>query len=98
MTKWQKRIVAFVGVALLGVAFAWFFVLPRMRPHIFSGAVIQSNQNAPRMELDAANGETVRRTDFEGPVVVVYFGYTFCPVVCAQTLCKLAVSLDILGE
>ena len=98
MTKWQKRIVAFVGVALLGVAFAWFFVLPRMRPHIFSGAVIQSNQNAPRMELDAANGETVRMTDFEGQVVVVYFGYTFCPDVCPQTLSKLAESMEILGE
>lgn len=98
MTKLQKRLAAVGVVALLGVAFAWFFVLPRMRPHIFSGAVIQSNQKAPRMELDAAFGETVRMTDFEGQVVVVYFGYTFCPDVCPATLSKLADSMDILGD
>ena len=98
MSKLQKRIAAVLVVALLGVAFAWFFVLPRMRPHIFSGAVIQSNQKAPRMELDAANGNTVRMTDFEGRVVVVYFGYTFCPDVCPATLSKLADTMEILGD
>jgi protein SCO1/2 len=97
MTRLQKRIAAVVSVALLGAAFAWFFVLPRMRPHVFSGAVIQSNQRAPRMELNAAGGETVRMTDFEGQVVVVYFGYTFCPDVCPATLSKLAESMEILG-
>ena len=50
------------------------------------------------MELDAAFGETVRMTDFEGQVVVVYFGYTFCPDVCPATLSKLADSMDILGD
>ena len=95
MTRLQKRIAAVVAVALLGAAFAWFFVLPRMRPHVFSGAVIQSNQRAPRMELNAAGGEPVRMTDFEGQVVVVYFGYTFCPDVCPATLSKLAESMEV---
>ena len=60
MTKLQKRIAVGVVVALAGVAFAWFFVLPRIQPHIFSGAVIQSNQKAPRMELEAAFGVRTR--------------------------------------
>ena len=98
MTRLQKRIAIVIVAALLGIAFALFFVLPRMRPHIFSGAIIQSNQQAPRMELNAAGGETVRMTDFEGQVVVVYFGYTFCPDVCPATLSKLAESMEILGE
>ncbi len=97
MTRMWKRIGVGVAVALLGVTLAWFFVLPRFRPHIFGGAVIQSTQKAPRMELTSADGP-IRMTDFEGKVVVVYFGYTFCPDVCPATLSKLADSVEILGE
>ncbi|MDJ0498472.1 MAG: SCO family protein [Acidimicrobiia bacterium] len=95
---WQRRLAAGLLVALVGVAFAWFFIVPRLRPHIFSGAVIQSTQKAPRLELDVAGGQTVRMTDFEGQVVVVYFGYTFCPDICPATLGKLADAMEILGD
>ena len=95
---WQRRLVAGLAVALLGVAFAWFFVLPRLRPHIFSGTIIQSTQKAPRLELNAAGGETVRMTDYEGQVVVVYFGYTFCPDICPATLSKLADAVEMLDD
>ena len=37
-------------------------------------------------------------SEFEGKVVVVYFGYTFCPDICPATLNKLARSMDLLGE
>ena len=95
---WQRRLAAGLAVALLGVAFAWFFVLPRLRPHIFSGTIIQSTQKAPRLELNAAGGETVRMTDYEGQVVVVYFGYTFCPDICPATLSKLADAVEMLDD
>lgn len=93
-----RRLAGGLLVALVGVAFAWFFIFPRLQPHIFSGTVIQSTQKAPRLELEAAGGETVRVTDFAGQVVVVYFGYTFCPDICPATLSKLADALDILGD
>lgn len=98
MTATQRRLGLILLVAVLGVALAWFFVLPRLQPHVFSGSVIQSTQRAPRLELQAAGGETVRMTDFEDQVVVVYFGYTFCPDVCPATLSKLADALAILGD
>jgi len=98
MSVVQKRIVTIAAVALVGALFAWFFILPRLQPHIFSGAVIQSTQKAPRLELDASNGNTIRMTDFEGKVVVVYFGYTYCPDVCPATLNKLANAVDLLGD
>ncbi len=97
MTTTARRIAVGVGIALLGVLIAWFFILPRFRPHIFGGAVIQSTQKAPRMELSSADG-AIRMTDFEGKVVVVYFGYTLCPDVCPATLSKLADSVDMLGD
>jgi protein SCO1/2 len=98
MTVVQRRIALGVLIALIGVLFAWFFILPRFQPHIFAGAVIQSTQKAPRLELQASDGTTIKMTDFEGQVVVVYFGYTSCPDVCPATLSKLADAVDILGE
>jgi protein SCO1/2 len=86
-----------VAVIVLG-AVAWFFVLPMFQPHVFHGQVIQSNQAAPAVELDGPNGSTVRLTDYEGKVVVLYFGYTFCPDVCPITLAKLDRAMDLLGD
>jgi len=97
MTDTWRRVAYVVAVALLGAVLAWFVVLPRLRPHIFGGAVIQSNQRIPRTELRSADGP-VRLTDFEGKVVVLYFGYTYCPDVCPATLSKLADSMEILGS
>jgi protein SCO1/2 len=98
MTTTQKRVLIGVVIALVGAFVAWFFIMPRLlRPHIFGGAVIQSNQKAPRTELISADGP-VRITDFADQVVVVYFGYTFCPDVCPATLSKLADSMEMLGE
>ncbi len=98
MTTVQRRITWGVLVALIGALLAWFLILPRLSPHIFAGAVIQSTQKAPRMELQSSDGSTIRMTDFEGKVVVVYFGYTFCPDVCPATLSKLADAVELLGD
>lgn len=98
MSRTTKRALLAVGVALLGAFLAFTFVLPRFQPHVFAGAVIQSNDKAPKVELQASNGRTVRLSDFDGKVVVLYFGYTFCPDVCPTTLSKLADAMDILGD
>jgi protein SCO1/2 len=98
MSRTAKRVLLFVGVAFLGAFVAFTFILPRFQPHIFAGAVIQSNDKAPRVELLASDGQTVRLTDYAGEIVVLYFGYTFCPDVCPTTLSKLADAMDILGD
>jgi len=97
MNRMWKRIALVLGIILVGVVVARFFILPRLQPHIFGGAVIQSNQQAPRTEMISADGPVSVR-DFQGEVVVVYFGYTFCPDVCPATLSKLADSMAILGD
>lgn len=88
---------AIAGVAVVGAA-AYFLVLPRFGPYVFHGQTIQSNQAAPSVDLDGPDGSTVRLTDYEGKVVVLYFGYTFCPDVCPITLSKLDRAMDILGD
>lgn len=88
-----------VGVAAVAVVAAvWFLVLPRLQPHVFYGQVIQSGSPAPSVELVGPGGAPVALTDFEDQVVVMYFGYTFCPDVCPITLAKLDRARTMLGE
>ena len=48
--------------------------------------------------LTAHTGKPVRGSDFNGNVVVMFFGYTHCPDVCAPTLVKLDQVMKRLGE
>lgn len=46
----------------------------------------------------ASDGKEVTAEDFHGHVVLLYFGYTFCPDVCPTTLLNLSTILGELGE
>jgi protein SCO1/2 len=86
-----------VGVAAVLVA-AGAFLVPRLRPHVFSGQVLQSPGPAPDLEgLVLNTGEPARLADFAGRVVVLYFGFTHCPDVCPTTLSALARAVAGLG-
>jgi len=45
-----------------------------------------------------SEGETVTDADFRGKIMLVYFGYTYCPDVCPTSLTAVAEALDMLGE
>ena len=68
------------------------------RPHTFHGTVIQSPDLAHDFTLNSANGRTVSLSDYRGKLVLLYFGYTFCPDVCPATLGNTAQALHRLGE
>lgn len=44
------------------------------------------------------NGVTRRDTDFRGKLMLVYFGYTFCPDACPTALQAISGALDKLGD
>ena len=46
----------------------------------------------------AKDGKTVTAADFKGDVVLLYFGYTYCPDVCPTTLLNLSTVLKDLGD
>lgn len=98
MTRTFKIILGTVAGVVIAGAAVYFVVLPRLQPYVFHGQIIQSSQTAPSIELDGPNGSTVRLSDYEGKVVVLYFGYTYCPDVCPITLSKLDRAMDILGD
>ena len=47
--------------------------------------------------LTAHTGEPVSTADFKGRIVIVFFGYSDCPDICAPTLAKLAQLREQLG-
>jgi len=49
-------------------------------------------------QLTDFNGDTRSLLSFRGKVVVLFFGYTHCPVVCPTTLAKLAHAMRLLGK
>ena len=91
-----KRIVQVLLILLLivGVGYVGY---QRFRPHAFSGTVLQSPQPAPDFELTTEGGKRVRLSDFRGKIVLLFFGYTFCPDVCPTTMRELARAMEILG-
>ena len=77
---------------IAGVAAGVYF----FRPHTFHGTVIQSPEPSYDFTLTSANGD-VSLSDYRGKIVLVYFGYTFCPDICPATLANVGQSLKELG-
>ncbi len=97
MTKWKIVLGAVVSaLAMLGVV--WQFVIPSMMPETFYGHVMPGGMAAPAIELEGPGGDMVSLTDFEGQVVALFFGYTYCPDICPTSLARLARAQDMLGE
>jgi protein SCO1/2 len=46
----------------------------------------------------ASDGKPVSEADYKGKVVLLYFGYTFCPDVCPATLLNITAMLKSLGK
>jgi protein SCO1 len=46
----------------------------------------------------ASDGKTVTAADYKGKIVLLYFGYTFCPDVCPTTLLNIATMLKKMGK
>src|SRR5690606_40688755 len=48
-------------------------------------------------ELVAAGDKTVTEEDFEGKVVLMFFGYASCPDICPTTMAQLSQVMEALG-
>jgi len=69
----------------------------RFRPPEFHGVLIQSPDEAADFTLMTSTGEPMSLSDFRGKMVMLYFGYTFCPDVCPTTLNDLSNMMEALG-
>lgn len=87
-----------IGV-LLGVLILRFvFDVPLFGPPQFNGTVIDSTSPQPNFTLTGPNGKPVNLIDYRGKVVMLYFGYTYCPDICPATMAELADAVEALGR
>lgn len=73
-------------------------VLPKLRPYTFHGTVIQSEQVSPDLTLTTQYAQQASLSDFRGKLILLYFGYTFCPDVCPTTLSEVSQAIELLGD
>lgn len=79
----RNLILAGVGLALgLGLMAAFFF----LRPYQYHGSLIQEDYAAPDFALPDGDGGEFRLSEQRGDLVLIFFGYTYCPDVCPTTL------------
>ena len=81
-------VIGLVAIVLVSLA---------LKPHNFSGSVLQSPQPAYEFKLTSADGP-VALSDLRGKFVLVFFGYTYCPDVCPTTLQEMSAVLDLMGK
>ena len=93
-SPWRYALIA-LPLVVAGLVFWWGY--SRAQPHQFSGSVIQGTAAAPDFTLDSDRGP-VSLSDFEGELVMMYFGYTFCPDVCPTTLSDIATAVELLDD
>lgn len=59
-------------------------------PGQFKGTLLPTPVPVPDFALANASGESVRLSDFADEIVLLYYGYTFCPDICPTTMAELS--------
>lgn len=101
------RALGLLGIALALAAAAFFYTRSRNTPsqeerraeaaRFMSELMLGRAEIGGPFTLTDQHGGTKSLDDFRGKVVVLYFGYTFCPDVCPTDLATIARVLELLG-
>ena len=91
MMKLLRSSVFFLVVICLSIACS-------KNPHIFNGTPYQDPNPAPPIQLMDASGFPFQLEEYHGKIVLLYFGYTFCPDVCPSTLANIRHIMEELGD
>ncbi len=93
----QKKPLLLLAV-IIAVGLGIFVGIKFFGPHNFHGTVLQSPEAAKDFSLTSMHGQSVKLSDFRGKIVLLYFGYTFCPDVCPTTLSEIKKAMGIMGN
>ncbi|MBN2752037.1 MAG: SCO family protein, partial [Rhodospirillaceae bacterium] len=102
---------ALIGLGLVGgwAAEQWRGLAKRLLPVLFlinAGLLLALSWGLATRDVETIGGPfaligpdhtTVTDTGFRGRVLMVYFGYTFCPDVCPTSLANIADAIDLLS-
>jgi len=93
----SKKFLIVWGIVIAATV-ALITILQLLQPYKFRGGLIDPAIPAAPIELPASTGIDFSLSDYQGKVVLLFFGYTSCPDVCPTTLGDLKRVGDILGE
>ncbi len=93
----MQKLIPIVVSAVLGVLLAVIWLVVRAEPHEYSGTVYSNPDPAPGFTLTTDSGQRGSLADHRGDLVLVYFGYTYCPDICPASLAELATALATLN-
>jgi protein SCO1/2 len=97
------NIVAVLGVAAIVIlvgaigGYLWPGFL-KSDPYAFHGGFWEPPQAAPELALTDQHGQPFSLEDHRGKVVLLYFGYTYCPDYCPTTLLETQQVRSLLGD
>ncbi|MCC6261805.1 MAG: SCO family protein [Anaerolineales bacterium] len=96
----MNKKIFFVGVAvLLVISFALTLSLILQRPASFRGTeYAEPYPVAENFSLTNSKGAQTQLSAYQGKVVILFFGYTYCPDVCPTTLADLKLVTEDLKE
>jgi protein SCO1 len=99
MRSRAAKLVGALAVALLvaGAAIAFFGREPA-RPEGLRAGAFEPSYPAPDFALRGSDGSEVSLARYRGKVVLLTFGFTYCPAVCPTTLATLAQARGSLGR
>jgi protein SCO1/2 len=63
----------------------------------FRGGLFEPPRAAPDFELQGSHGQPLKLSAYQGKVVALYFGFTYCPRICPVSLAHLTRALEQLG-
>lgn len=94
-----KRIALVFGLVLAALAIEWAWLQTEGRNSAGQVSPLSAVQPAGlggSFSLIDHDGKAVSDRDYQGQLVLLVFGYTFCPDVCPTTLQRVAEALDLL--
>lgn len=94
----MPRIIIYLGLALIVTAVgAWTWNNQRDGSSLETIASVFDPSSVRPFELTDHNGKDVTDKDFRGQLLLVFFGYTYCPDICPTGLTAMGETMDILG-
>jgi protein SCO1/2 len=88
---WTRRAVVAVCLAVLAIC---GMLLYQLYQRSFDTGISGEALIGGPFELTDQNGNTVTDQTFKGKLMLIYFGYTFCPDACPTALGVMSASLD----
>ncbi len=99
LTRTLANIFRYIAVAFLCSATLTMVACKRSSNSQYSWELTQVQGHLPDLGFSLTSDQDIKVTEknYRGKVALVYFGYTYCPDVCPETLSRLMQAITLLG-